>query len=140
MPTGTKTIKPTHRAIKAYYDTLKQYAGQDITHETAVRSAFQNLLADVAKLRGWTLIPELSHPAQGGAIRPDGTIRDGNYLPRGYWEAKDTADDLDAEIRKKTAKNYPLTNTIFEDTRTAVLYQDKQEKPSLAPGRALNMT
>jgi len=73
------------------------------------------------------LIPELSHSAKTGAIRPDGTVRDGNYLPRGYWEAKDTSDDIDAEIRKKIAKNYPLTNTIFADTRTAVLYQDKQE-------------
>jgi len=127
MATGMKIIKPTHRSVKAYYETLKGYAGQDVSHETAVRSAFQNLLADAAKLHGWTLIPELSHPGKTGAIRPDGTIRDGNYLPRGYWEAKDTSDDLDAEIRKKIAKNYPLTNTIFEDTRTAVLYQDKQE-------------
>ena len=127
MAAGTKTIKPTHRSVKAYYETLKRYAGQDVSHETAVRSAFQNLLADIAKLHGWTLIPELSHPAKTGAIRPDGTVRDDSYLPRGYWEAKDTSDDLDAEIRKKIAKGYPTVNTIFEDTRTAVLYQGKQE-------------
>ena len=29
-------------------------------------------------------------------------------LPRGYWEAKDTQDDLETEIRKKKAKGYPL--------------------------------
>jgi predicted helicase len=127
MATGTKTIKPAHRSVKAYYESLKQYAGQDVSHETAVRSAFQNLLADIAKLHGWTLIPELSHPAKTGAIRPDGTIRDDSYLPRGYWEAKDTSDDLDAEIRRKIGKGYPIVNTIFEDTRTAVLYQGKQE-------------
>jgi len=40
MGTGTKTIKPAHRSIKAYYETLKRYAGQDISHETALRSAF----------------------------------------------------------------------------------------------------
>ena len=56
---------------------------------------------------------------------PDGTIRDGNSLPRGYWEAKDTDDDLDEEIKKKKAKGYPLTNIIFEDTRVAVLYQSE---------------
>ncbi len=127
MATKTITIKPTHRSVKAYYETLKGYAGQDISHETAVRSAFQNLLADVAKLHGWTLIPELSHSAKTGTVRPDGTIRDNSYLPRGYWEAKDTSDDLDAEIRKKIAKGYPTTNILFEDTRTAVLYQDAQE-------------
>jgi hypothetical protein len=112
MGTGTKTIKATHRSVKAYYETLKRYAGQDVSHETAVRSAFQNLLADVAKLHGWTLIPELSHSAKTGAVRPDGTIRDDNYLPRGYWEAKDTADNLDAEIRKKIARGYPTSNII----------------------------
>ena len=112
MATGTKTIKPTHRSVKAYYETLKRYAGQDVSHETAVRSAFQNLLADVAKLHGWTLIPELSHAAKTGAVRPDGTIRDDSYLPRGYWEAKDTADNLDAEIRKKIARGYPTSNII----------------------------
>jgi predicted helicase len=45
------------------------------------------------------------------------------FLRLGYWEAKDTSDDLDKEIKKKIAKNYPTTNTIFEDTREAVLYQ-----------------
>ena len=49
---------------------------------------------------------------------PDGTIRDGNGLPRGYWEAKDTDDDLErGNQEEKKAKGYPLTNIIFEDTR-----------------------
>src|SRR5262249_3458636 len=48
-------------------------------------------------------------------------------LPRGYWEAKDTDDKLEDEIAKKIAKGYPLTNTIFEDTRRAVLFQGKRE-------------
>ena len=138
MPRGP--LKPAHRAIKAYYDCLAGYTDQRVTHEGALRSAFQTLLADTARANGWTLIPELSAKAtgQGGVgvspanspthtIRPDGTIRDANSLPRGYWEAKDTADDLDAEIVKKTALGYSLVNTIFEDTRTAVLFQGKRE-------------
>ena len=40
---------------------------------------------------------------------------------------KDTRDDLEAEIRKKIERGYPTTNIIFEDTRQAVLYQDKRE-------------
>jgi hypothetical protein len=44
-----------------------------------------------------------------------------HHLRRGYWEAKDTDDKLDSEIKKKIGKGYPLTNTIFEDTRQAVL-------------------
>jgi len=49
-------------------------------------------------------------------------------LNSGFWEAKDTDDHLDAEIQKKIDKGYPLTNTIFEDTRQAVLYQGGQER------------
>jgi hypothetical protein len=109
-------IKPTHKAIQAYYDALKVYGTQAVLHETALRSAFQNLLAVTGKEKKWDLIPELTLKLGGKQVRPDGTFRDEWHLPRGYWEAKDTADDLDSEIRKKTAKGYPLTNTIFEDT------------------------
>ena len=99
-----------------------------MTHETAVRSAFQNLLAETGKLHKWTLIPELTMKVKGRQIRPDGTFRDDEWkLPRGYWEAKDTDDDLDEEIRKKVAKGYPLLNTIFEDTRHGVLFQNGRE-------------
>ena len=62
-----------------------------------------------------------------GHIYPDGTLQDVFKLARGYWEAKDTNDDLDAEIQKKIAKKYPLTNTIFEDTQRAVLFQNAKE-------------
>ncbi|MCI0704252.1 MAG: hypothetical protein L0241_24605, partial [Planctomycetia bacterium] len=83
--------------------------------------------AETAKQKKWTLVPELSAVSGGGLVRPDGTVRDVNGLPRGHWEAKDTKDDLDAEIRRKIAAGYPLSNIIFEDTRTGVLYQNKQE-------------
>jgi len=33
-------------------------------------------------------------------------------LHRGYWEAKDTDDDLDAEISKRSTKGYSLNNII----------------------------
>ena len=69
----------------------------------------------------WTLIPELT--IANGA-RPDGVLRDTSLFYRGYWEAKDTRDDLDAEIVKKIARGYPTTNIIFEDTRRAILYQN----------------
>lgn len=99
---------------------MAAYARQRVKHEGALRSAFQNLLTEVGKSIGWALIPELP----GASIRPDGTFRDAYYLERGYWEAKDTQDKLEAEIQKKIAKGYPLTNTIFEDTRKAYLYQN----------------
>jgi len=98
-----EAIKPTHRAIERYYQTLRRLSGEHVTHELALRPAFQNLLEDTAKQHGWSFIAELSVPHASrlvashgherdahGTIRPDGTIRDGNSLPRGYWEAKDT--------------------------------------------------
>lgn len=111
------------KAVLSYYDALEAYAAQNVTHETALRTAFSNLLESGAKVAGWTLVPELS---LSNGRKPDGTMRDEFKIPRGYWEAKDTADDLESEIAKKIAVGYPLVNTVFEDTRTAVLYQNKQ--------------
>ncbi|QDV34875.1 type ISP restriction/modification enzyme [Tautonia plasticadhaerens] len=124
MP-AVPVIKATHKAVPAYYEALQAYAGQSVSHETALRSAFQNLLAETGKLHKWTLIPELTMKVKGRSIRPDGTLRDGAWLfPRGYWEAKDTDDKLEDEIRKKIAQGYPTINTIFEDTREGILYQN----------------
>ncbi len=90
-----RAAKP--KDIRDYYAALDAYAEQGMTHEGAVRSAFQNLLAETGRRAGWTLIPELSL----GSIRPDGTFRDEYFLNRGYWEAKDTRDRLETEIEKK---------------------------------------
>jgi hypothetical protein len=117
------TIKPQHRLIHTYYEALKSYGAQGVMHEGALETAFQRLLADTARSKDWTLIPKLKMKVGGKTIFPDGTLRDEFNLPRGYWEAKDTDDDLNVEIAKKIEKGYPLTNTIFEDTRHAVLYQ-----------------
>jgi predicted helicase len=115
-----------HPAVQAYYSLLNDFRHQRIRHEGAVSTAFENLLTVLTKQRGWIGIPLLSMQGERRLV-PDATIRDRNGLPRGYWEAKDTDDDLDEEIRKKKAKGYPLSNIIFEDTRTAVLYQSSTE-------------
>jgi hypothetical protein len=119
-------FKPTHKEIKRYYEELAAYAAHEVAHETAVRSAFQNLLAATCKKADWHLVPEQPTRVRGKQVRPDGTLRDDFNLHRGYWEAKDSADNLDAEVRKKIALGYPLSNTIFEDTTAAVLYQNGQ--------------
>ncbi len=111
------------KAIGRYYKELDEYKSK-ANHELALRAAFHNLLADGARQVGWTLVDEQT--IEGG-IRPDGVMRDANNLRRGYWEAKGPASDLDREIADKIKKNYPLTNTIFENTRRAVLYQGKRK-------------
>jgi predicted helicase len=118
-------LKPTHKAIKVYHEALAAYAGAQVEHEGATETAFQRLLGDTARsAHGWMLVPKLPVKRGGKSVIPDGTVRDAFGFHRGYWEAKDTADDLNAEIRKKIAKGYPLVNTIFEDTTRAVLYQN----------------
>lgn len=125
MTTST-LIPPTHKAIKTYHAELQEISIQSDL-EGAVSAAFHRLLADTARTRGWTLVGQQDIKLNGKTVRPDGTLRDEWKLPHGYWEAKDTHDDLDTEIRKKIARGYPLSNIIFEDTRQAVLYQHGQE-------------
>jgi predicted helicase len=125
MPKRNKAITATSPEIDQYYALLAEYRQQRVRHEGAVSTAFENLLTQLAKQRGWVFIPLLA--VVGKRIVPDGTIRDANGLPRAYWEAKDTDDDLDKEIQKKIAKGYPLSNIIFEDTRVAVLFQGGTE-------------
>lgn len=121
-------LKPSHKAIQAYHAKIREYDATGVAHESGRSPAFHRLLDETARSHGWTLADQLSLKVRGKTIRPDGTLRDAQWLfPRGYWEAKDTDDDLDAEVRKKTARGYPLVNTIFEDTRTAVLFQNGAE-------------
>ncbi len=47
----------------------------------SVRSAFEFLLAETAKLKGCTLVSELSEKSGGSLMRPDGTLRDAANRP-----------------------------------------------------------
>jgi len=71
------------KAIDHHYKELAAYQAHNVSHETALRSAFQNLLAVFAQSANWTLIPEQTIP---NGKRSDGTLRDSFNLPRGYWE------------------------------------------------------
>lgn len=123
-------VRPSHRPIQAYHEAISLYRQQGVRHELALRSAFQNLLSDTARMAGWIVIPELSTKSAAGDanIRPDATLRDANTLPRGYWEAKSPSEDLAKEIAKKKARGYSLVNTIFENTTDAILFQNGQER------------
>ena len=118
------TIKPTDAAIRRYQETLERLRRQNVTHEGGLRRAFGALLRETSRKCDWTLIEELR--VSGGRVRPDGTLRDRWQLPHGYWEAKDSGDDLEVEIRRKRERGYPFSNIIFEDTHYAVLYQNER--------------
>ena len=118
---------PTYPHIETYYSTLDeliQFGGSD--NEQSIRPAFQNCLAAYCadQREKLVLVPELA--MQNGTI-PDGTVKDAMRLDRGYWEAKDTHDNLDQEIQRKFNQGYPRDNIVFEDSRTAVLIQNRQE-------------
>ena len=118
---------PAHPHIETYYETIRQlidYGGSD--SELNIRPAFQNCLSAYCgdHRERLALVPELR--AHSGVV-PDGTVKDTLRMARGYWEAKDSHDNLDAEIDRKFDRGYPRDNIIFEDSRTAVLIQDREE-------------
>ncbi|MGI8589136.1 MAG: type ISP restriction/modification enzyme [Chloroflexia bacterium] len=121
MPIQTK--QPP--AITAYYRRLEEIAQHGASNEGATRDAFQTLLAEWGRPHGLTMLAEQTITGtRKRPIRLDGVLVDQLRLHRGIWEAKDAGDDLTAEITRKIAAGYPLTNTLFENTRRAVLYQE----------------
>jgi hypothetical protein len=133
----TSLLKPNHKAIRQYHEALQSYRDQHVKHEGALETAFSRLLADTARLHGWTLIPKQKLKIGKQNIFPDGTLRD-IFTRRGFWKAKDLQDDLDAEIQKKISKGYPLVNTIFEDTNRAVQSRRRGTQLEEKPSRVLN--
>ena len=105
---------------------LRQVGG---THrESVVREAFKDLLKGWGRALDLTFVPEyeIETPAKDRRY-VDGALLYGLRLPFGYWEAKDEKDDLDAEIELKFRRGYPQDNIVFEDSREAVLIQNKRE-------------
>jgi predicted helicase len=84
-------------------------------------------LEHCAKQVGRALIPEYQLRLKGQKLlEPDGAIVDSlsQVLRYGLWEAKDTDDDLEKEIKAKFKAGYPRDNILFQEPRRAVLYQD----------------
>ena len=121
----TLNLKPTHKPVKSYYAALEQFAQLGITHETAVRAAFQSLLEHCARQCGWTLVPEHAiSTRRSKRIVVDGALIDNFRLTHGYWEAKDIDDDLPAEVERKFAAGYPDDNILFQTPQRAILWQN----------------
>ncbi len=115
---------PDYPHIADYYarrQELVEFGGSD--NELNIRPAFQNCLDAYCRehRERLVLIPELK---TAGNVIPDGTVKDTLRMARGYWEAKDSHDDLDAEIQGKFNRGYPRDNIVFEDSETAVLVQN----------------
>ena len=118
---------PTYPHIERYHADKQRFidfGGSD--SELSIRRAFANCLDSYCRehKEKLALVDEL-----GASLgnRPDGTVKDTLRMARGYWEAKDTHDDLDTEIERKFDRGYPRDNIIFEDSQTAVLIQNREE-------------
>ena len=106
--------------------SLKKVSGS--LRESVLREAFKDLLKAWGRSHDLTFIPEYALDTLTKEKRyVDGALLYSLRVPFGYWEAKDTKDDLDAEIEKKFKRGYPQDNIIFEDTVTAVLIQNRRE-------------
>ncbi len=121
------TFMPTYAHIERYQADKQrfiEFGGSD--NEQSIRRAFAVCLDSYCRehREKLALIDELDAPLRN---RPDGTVKDSLRMARGYWEAKDTHDDLDAEIQHKLNRGYPQDNIIFEDSQTAVLIQNREE-------------
>jgi hypothetical protein len=97
------------------------------TRESVVRKAFKDLLKDWGRGHHLIFVPEYEFetPAKQRR-RVDGALLHELRVPFGYWEAKDEDDDLDEEIERKFRRGYPQDNIIFEDSRQAILIQNRQ--------------
>ena len=97
-------------------------------NETSIRNYFWILLNEYARKQHYEVIPELRVKGTlGKEVQPDGVVKNNFYLDIGLWESKDEKTSLDEEIDAKIKKGYPLTNILFEDSATAILYQRGEE-------------
>src|ERR1700723_926440 len=103
---------------------LRRVSGE--ARESIVSEAFKTLLKEIGKTRDLVFIPQYRPADTHDRRYVDGALLFELRVPFGYWEAKDEEDDLDAEIAKKFRRGHPQDNIIFEDTREAVLIQNKK--------------
>jgi len=109
--------------IEQYYRDLERVkrAGQTL-NETSIRSPFYRLLDEYCKTKDLVIVTEASLNTAIGKKRPDGTIKDKYGINDwGYWESKDTKDDLETEIQNKFNIGYPQNNILFENSETAIV-------------------
>jgi predicted helicase len=115
--------------IQQYYNDLaavKRVAGTN--RESVIREAFKDLLKAWGRSQDLDFVAEYKLETKAKERRyVDGALLYALRVPFGYWESKDSNDDLDAEIDKKFRAGYPKTNIIFEDSAHAVLFQHGEE-------------
>jgi len=121
-------LKPASKPVKDYYTGLAEFDKHGVTHEMAVRSAFQRLLEHCSRKVGWTFVGEYKYKRKDRhSVSIDGGMIDIFKIPQAFWEAKDSQDDLAKEIQKKFSIGYPRDNIVFQAPTRAILWQDGRQ-------------
>ena len=110
----------------AELDRIRKASGS--LRESVLREAFKDLLKAWGRQQGLQFVSEYELDTKTRERRyVAGALLHALRVPFGYWEAKDEADDLDAEIAAKFKRGYPQGNILFEDSTQAVLIQRREE-------------
>ncbi|OGO22123.1 MAG: DNA helicase [Chloroflexi bacterium RBG_16_51_9] len=123
----TLNLKASHKSIKDYYEALSSLSELGVSHEGAVSPAFATLLQSCARQFDRSLVEQYPMKVKTHTIFIDGALVNAFNMPHGFWEAKDTSDDLDKEIKKKFAAGSPKNNILFQAPNRIVIYQDSLE-------------
>lgn len=119
-------LKANHKPVKDYYEVLNDLKTRNLSHEGAVSPAFASLLRHCGAQFGQTLIEKFPFKYGEHNLIIDGAMANGFNLIHGYWEAKDSGDDLDKEIKKKFAVGYPKNNILFQAPNRIVVFQNSK--------------
>jgi predicted helicase len=115
------------QAINQYHNEIHkiyQFSGQN--HEQAIKDEFKRLINYYCEKRNLKCVSEINIKNKNGVlIRPDGIVKNNLRLDCGYWESKANV-DLNKEVITKINAGYPLNNTLFQDDKNAILYQNDQ--------------
>jgi len=120
-------LKASHKSVRQYYEEIEGLTGLGISHEGAVSPAFASLLRHCAKQFSHTLVEKYPYKARIHTLFIDGALVDNFNLVHGFWEAKDTEDDLNKEIKKKFDAGYPKNNILFQAPDRIVIWQDNKK-------------
>lgn len=117
-------------AIEKYYNEIKEAELNGMNNEQNIREYFYELLKNYTNSQNLKIERETKEfvfeNGQKKNIFLDGRIKKENMVI-GWVENKDAKDDLNKEIKNKKEKQYPLLNTIFENSKELVLFQDGKE-------------
>lgn len=120
----------SENAIEKYYNEIKEAELNGMNNEQNIREYFYELLKNYTNSQNLKIERETKEfvfeNGQKKNIFLDGRIKKENMVI-GWVENKDAKDDLNKEIKNKKEKQYPLLNTIFENSKELVLFQDGKE-------------